>query len=151
LLGENSISKNLAKKNTKPLAFDLSFEQLEKYQGTNPRPEDFDTFWDLGLKEMHATDSKVKLIPSDFQLPGCQCFHLYFSGVHGARLHAKYLRPTKTKLPHPAVLLFHGYTGNSGDWVDKLGYVSQGFTVAALDCRGQGGLSEDTGRALMVI
>ncbi len=27
--------------------------------------------------------------------------------------------------------------------MDKLAYVSQGFSVAALDCRGQGGLSED--------
>ncbi|HTE18997.1 MAG TPA: acetylxylan esterase, partial [Armatimonadota bacterium] len=47
--------------------------------------------------------------------------------------------------PHPAVLLFHGYSGSSGDWVDKLGYVAQGYSVAALDCRGQGGRSEDTG------
>ena len=41
--------------------------------------------------------------------------------------------------------MFHGYTGDAGDWSDKLGYVGQGFTVAALDCRGQGGLSEDAG------
>jgi cephalosporin-C deacetylase len=41
--------------------------------------------------------------------------------------------------------MFHGYTGSSGDWVDKLSYVAQGFSVAALDCRGQGGLSEDAG------
>jgi cephalosporin-C deacetylase len=41
--------------------------------------------------------------------------------------------------------MFHGYSGNSGDWAEKLNYVSQGFTVAALDCRGQGGLSEDSG------
>ena len=47
--------------------------------------------------------------------------------------------------PHPAVLLFHGYSGSSGEWLDKLGYVAQGYTVAALDCRGQGGKSEDTG------
>ena len=30
-------------------------------------------------------------------------------------------------------------------WEDKLSYVSQGFSVAALDCRGQGGQSEDVG------
>jgi cephalosporin-C deacetylase len=41
--------------------------------------------------------------------------------------------------------MFHGYRGHSGDWVDKLSYVSQGYTVAALDCRGQAGLSEDRG------
>ena len=44
--------------------------------------------------------------------------------------------------------MFHGYTGNSGDWQDKLSYVSQGFSVAALDCRGQGGLSADAGGVL---
>lgn len=38
---------------------------------------------------------------------------------------------------------FHGYSGNSGDWCDKLNYVSAGFTVASLDVRGQGGPSQD--------
>jgi cephalosporin-C deacetylase len=41
--------------------------------------------------------------------------------------------------------MFHGYTGDSGDFSSKLSYVAAGFTVAALDCRGQGGLSEDSG------
>jgi cephalosporin-C deacetylase len=55
------------------------------------------------------------------------------------------LRPKNAPAPHPAVLMFHGYSGDAGDWSDKLGYVAMGYTVAALDCRGQGGLSEDTG------
>jgi cephalosporin-C deacetylase len=41
--------------------------------------------------------------------------------------------------------MFHGYSMNAGDWFDKLPYVAAGFTVAALDCRGQGGFSEDPG------
>jgi cephalosporin-C deacetylase len=41
--------------------------------------------------------------------------------------------------------MFHGYSGSSGDWLDKLPYVAAGYTVAALDCRGQGGRSEDVG------
>jgi cephalosporin-C deacetylase len=55
------------------------------------------------------------------------------------------LRPVNISTHHPAVLLFHGYTGDSGDWFDKLGFVEAGFTVAALDCRGQAGRSEDKG------
>jgi cephalosporin-C deacetylase len=47
--------------------------------------------------------------------------------------------------PKPAVLMFHGYSGSSGDWNDKLAYVTHSISVAALDCRGQGGLSEDKG------
>jgi cephalosporin-C deacetylase len=43
------------------------------------------------------------------------------------------------------VVLVHGYSGNSGEWCDQRNYVGQGFSVAALDCRGQGGRSEDVG------
>jgi cephalosporin-C deacetylase len=128
-----------------PLTFDLPIEQLEIYQGQNPRPQDFDTFWDKSLIEMRAIDPRVELIPAEFQASNVECFHLFFTGVGGARIHAKLLRPANAPSPHPAVLLFHGYTGDSGDWFDKLGYVAAGFTIAALDCRGQAGLSEDKG------
>ena len=94
---------------------------------------------------MKALDPEVELVPAEFQTPFAECFHLYFTGVGGARVHAKYLRPKNSSKPHPAVLMFHGYSGNSGDWSDKLAYVASGFSVAALDCRGQGGLSEDVG------
>lgn len=128
-----------------PLLFDMPFEQLETYQGTNPKPADFESYWDAALAEMRAVVPNVELIPADFQTNFAECFHLYFTGVRGARIHAKLLRPRHAAAPHPAVLMFHGYTGNSGGWVDKLGYVAQGYTVAALDCRGQGGLSQDVG------
>jgi cephalosporin-C deacetylase len=128
-----------------PLIFDLPFEQLPGYQGRNPRPQDFDAFWEKSLSEMRATDPLVELIPAEFKVANAACYHLYFTGVGGARIHAKLLQPLKSPHPHPAVLLFHGYSGDSGDWSDKLGYVSEGFTIAALDCRGQAGLSEDRG------
>ncbi|HET60289.1 MAG TPA: acetylxylan esterase [Chloroflexi bacterium] len=128
-----------------PLTFDFSLEKLKTYQGINPKPADFDAFWDSALAEMRALDDEVELVPAAFQADGAECFDLYFTGVGGARVHAKYLRPTGVNEPHPAVLMFHGYSGNSGDWQDKLAFVSQGFSVAALDCRGQGGASQDAG------
>lgn len=124
---------------------DMSLEQLLQYQGTNPRPPDVDAFWDRSLEEMRATDPNVELVPFPLKSTAADCFHLYFTGVGGARVHAKYLRPKNVSEPHPAILQFHGYSGNSGDWCDKLNFVSQGFSVAAMDCRGQGGLSEDVG------
>lgn len=129
-----------------PLLFDMPFEKLHTYQGTNPRPADFDEYWDKGLAEMNALDPQIEIVPADFQTPFAQCSHLYFTGVGGARVHAKLLQPkASSKEPHPAIVNFHGYSGDSGDWVDKLGYVAAGYTVAALDCRGQGGRSEDVG------
>lgn len=128
-----------------PLLFDMPMDELKTYQGINPCPDDFDSFWDDSLAEMHALDAGVEIVPADFQTPYASCSHLYFTGTGGARVHAKLLQPVGAKDLHPAVLMFHGYSGSSGDWVDKLGYVAMGYTVAALDCRGQGGLSEDPG------
>jgi cephalosporin-C deacetylase len=125
--------------------FEMPLEQLKTYQGRNPRPADFDDYWDRGLAEMKALDANVELVPHEVSADFADCFDLYFAGVGEARVHAKYLRPKAAAETHPAVIMFHGYSGSSGDWTDKLHYVAQGHSVAALDCRGQGGLSEDTG------
>jgi cephalosporin-C deacetylase len=124
---------------------DMPLDELRKYQGRNPRPADFNEYWDKALAQMRAIDPKVELVKSDFQVPFAECFDLRFTGVEGARIYAKYLRPKDAAKKHPAVVQFHGYTGNSGDWADKLNYVGLGIAVAAMDCRGQGGLSEDVG------
>lgn len=125
--------------------FDLPLEQLREYMGTNPCPSDIDDYWDRGLKEMKVVDPEIELVESKFHSPLAECFDLYFTGVKDARVHAKYLRPKGVEKEHPAVLMFHGYTGSAGDWSDKLKYISLGFSVLAMDCRGQGGLSEDVG------
>ncbi|MDF2668513.1 MAG: axe1 [Paenibacillus sp.] len=124
---------------------DMPLEKLKTYQGINPRPGDHDEYWERALEEMRSVDARVELIPSAFQVPTADCFDLYFTGVRGARIHAKYLRPKNLQEPHPAVVQFHGYTGHAGEWQDKLNYVSLGFSVLSMDCRGQGGKSEDTG------
>ncbi len=124
---------------------DMPLEQLQQYQGINPRPADLDEFWDKAIAEMKAADPRVELVPSKFQVPFAECFDLYFTGVGGSRVHAKYIRPKNSQSPHPAVLQFHGYTGDCGDWNDKLNFAALGYSVAALDCRGQGGKSQDLG------
>ena len=128
-----------------PLMFDMPLEQLETYQGSNPRPDDFDAFWEQSLAEMQEIKPQLELVPADFQTPFAECLDMYFTGAGGARIHAKLLRPRHASASHPAVLMFHGYSGSAGDWSSKLGYAALGYTVAALDCRGQGGSSEDKG------
>jgi cephalosporin-C deacetylase len=125
--------------------FDLAVEELRNYQGINPCPVDFDAYWEKALKEQRATDPNMELVPSSFQTPFAECFDLYFTGARGVRIHAKYLRPKNNLTPHPALLQFHGYRINAGDWADKLLWVAAGYSVAVMDCRGQGGLSEDVG------
>lgn len=124
-----------------PLTFDMPFDELLTYQGSNPRPADFDEYWARGLAALADQPADVEIVPAEFQSPYARCSHLWFTGTGGARVHAKLLQPTAPA--GPAILEFHGYSNFSGDWVSKLPYVAQGYTVAALDMRGQGGLSVD--------
>ncbi len=128
-------------------ALDKPLAELYLYQGINPRPPDFDSFWSEAIQEMEATNPEVELRPAQFQTAAAECFDLFFTGTGGSRVHAKYLRPRTGPAKHPAVLQFHGYSGNAGEWNDKLNYVGAGFCLAAMDCRGQGGSSEDLGVA----
>jgi len=92
-----------------------------------------------------STPTNVELRPHPSPARIADCFDLFFTGTGGARVHAQFLRPRGSKGPHPALLRFHGYSMYAGDWYDKLAWVAQGFVVAAMDVRGQGGLSEDVG------
>lgn len=125
--------------------FELSLDALRTYQGRNPRPTDFDDFWATALAELSEVTEDVQLSPVEHPTPVAECFDLTFTGVRGARIYAKYLRPTSSVRPHPGVVVFHGYSGSSPDWFELIPYAAQGFSIMALDCRGQGGRSEDPG------
>jgi cephalosporin-C deacetylase len=137
--------------------FDFPLSELATYAGRNPRPDDFDAYWADALEELAGLsvgDVGVQLEPVEHPAPYADCFDLTFTGVRGARVYAKYLRPARESAesgrpspvePHAAVVVFHGYSGASPDWFRLLPFVAQGYSVAALDCRGQGGRSQDPG------
>lgn len=124
---------------------DMPLEQLRTYTGRNERPEDLDEYWARALAELDATPPEIEMRPSAFTAPQARCFDLYFTGVGGARIHAKLLKPRTLEGTGPAVVHFHGYTGRAGDWTEYLRWAGAGFVAAALDCRGQAGESEDPG------
>jgi cephalosporin-C deacetylase len=124
---------------------DKPLPELRTYEGRNPRPADFDGYWHTALAALDATAPEAELIPSTaLHTSSADCFDLWFTGVGGARLYAKYMRP-KGSTQCPVILQFHGYSGNSGSWLNSLPYAAEGFAIASMDCRGQGGLSEDVG------
>jgi len=41
---------------------DMPLEDLKEYQGINPRPDDFDSYWDRALSEMKALKGEYELI-----------------------------------------------------------------------------------------
>ena len=126
---------------------DMPLEQLKAYTGVNECPADIDAYWDEGIAEMEALGTDCELIPA-MSLPEAECYDLYFTGVGGARVHAIFMRPKHIEKPVPAVVEFHGYTGDCGSFRSKLGWIAAGMCAAALDCRGQGGKSEDSGRVV---
>jgi len=38
------------------MMLDMPLAELQKYQGRNPRPAEFDPFWERSLSEMRALD-----------------------------------------------------------------------------------------------
>jgi len=124
---------------------DMPLEKLKVYEGRNPRPADFDAFWERSLAEMNALDPKTDFKPVDFPSSIADAYELTFTGTKGARIYAKFMKPKNVTGKIPAVLVFHGLSGSSPEWVGLLQYVAEGYCVAALDCRGQGGYSQDAG------
>lgn len=122
---------------------DMTLEQLQRYQGTTPKPADFDAYWDA---QVHAIrdfipEFELKLIPelcSNLML----CFDLTFQSFDGSSIYAKYLRPAH-HTPTPLVFQFHGYPGSSRSFLELSGFVAADMAIVAMDCRGQGGKSND--------
>lgn len=123
---------------------DMPLEKLKTYMGKSPKPKDFDEYWARALRELDEISLDYELVKANIDAPGVECFDLYFKGVGGAKIRCMLARPKHKNVPGPGILMFHGYSVNSGDWFDKIGYASLGFTVLAMDCRGQGGKSTDT-------
>jgi cephalosporin-C deacetylase len=124
---------------------DMPLKDLKKYNGINPKPADFDKYWAEALAELDTHDLNPELVSADFKVPHAECFDLYFIGVGNSRIHVRYARPSSISpdTKHPAVLHFHGYTGETPPWSELMSWTAAGFSVFALDSRGQGGLSED--------
>jgi cephalosporin-C deacetylase len=96
--------------------FDLSVSELQAYAGTNPCPADLDAYWDEALEELGEArrDEDIEIATVDHPAPYAECVDLWFTGVRGTRLHAKYLRPTDRSTPHPGIAVFHGYYASGG-------------------------------------
>lgn len=113
------------------------------YQGASNKPENFDEFWDEKIKLVNNYQFEFELIEKKLPSRVAHFYHLWFKAIDGAKIHAQLIVPKNLNQKYPAIIQFHGYHCDSGDWVDKIGIVAEGNVVLALDCRGQGGLSQD--------
>ena len=111
-------------------AIDKPLEELLNYTGSSPRPVDFDNYWSAALKEMHALDPELEWCDAEFNCSYAKCKSLFFTGVGGARVHAKVATPkVLPNTPAPSLIFFHGYTASAPEWHEMLPYVAEGYTV----------------------
>lgn len=126
----------------------ISLEQqkiLEAYRGTNPIPADFDEFWADRMREADDVALCYTLEPAEVDpYPTCEFYNLWFKGMGGARLYARFLRPL-IHTPLPVVLRFHGYPGRTRSWLENCSFAGMGFATITMDNPGQGGRSQDLG------
>ena len=122
--------------------------ELEACRGKNPIPADFDEFWAARIAEADAVPLDYEILPSD-QIPelgSCTYYDLYFTGMGGARVYAKYAVPKVLgDGPVPLVLQFHGYPGCTRSWAEQSSWPGIGCAILSMDNPGQGGRSEDVG------
>lgn len=90
---------------------------------------------------LHYTVTQAQEVPS---WDSCEFLDLWFTGMEGARLYAKFLRPRRSE-PMPLVLQFHGYPGASRSFAEQASFAGMGMALIAMDCPGQAGYSEDVG------
>ena len=126
----------------------MTFEDIEalsNYHGMTPLPTDFDEFWAARMAEADAMPLKWTVSPSEIPtFDSCEYLDLWFEGMDGALLYAKYVRPVADG-PLPVVLQFHGYPGATRSWFEQSSFAGMGCALIALDNPGQGGKSEDVG------
>ncbi len=124
---------------------DMPLEKLKVYEGRNPRPADFDEYWDKALAELDKVAPAASFEPHTLPTSVADAYKLTFTSSRGAKIFAKFMKPKNIKGKAPAVLIFHGLSGSSGEWSDLIKFAAEGYVVAAMDTRGQGGYSEDVG------
>ena len=83
---------------------DMSLEKLHQYQGCNPKPHDFDEFWDKSLAELAAIDPNPVYTPVDLPSAVADCFELRFTSTKGATIFARVAKPKNVTGRMPALL-----------------------------------------------
>lgn len=123
---------------------DWPLERLQEYRPEPRKPADLDRFWEGTLTEARRAALNPAIEPIEYPVGGLNARRVFFDGWRGARICAWFLSPSGAKA-RPTLVFYHGYSGNKGQIYDYLGWVLQGYTVMAVDTRGQSGDSTDPG------
>lgn len=83
---------------------DMPVEELLKYKGSSPCPEDIDKYWDDALEEMNSLNHNARFIKKEYPSKIADMYDLYYTGTKNAEIYAKVAVPKNEKGKMPAVL-----------------------------------------------
>ncbi|MGH2542174.1 MAG: acetylxylan esterase [Ardenticatenaceae bacterium] len=124
--------------------FDMSLADLKTYHPPRTRRSDFETFWQETLHASALQPLEPSVEQVSYPVPEIEAFAIRYAGWQGARIAAWYLLPTNAASLLPTLVFYHGYSGAKANIYRYLPWVLQGYTVLAVDVRGQAGDSIDT-------
>lgn len=131
---------------TMPLV-DLPLEELKTYKPSLTRREDFLKFWDENKKQaegqpLNYNEKRIKYFSNKLEV-----FKVVYDGfLDKSPIVGYFVKRAEIRDKNPTIVFFHGYGGNKGTISDYLGWVMLGFSVFAIDVRGQSGDSPDYAR-----
>jgi len=121
---------------------DMPLEQLKVYKPALSRRRDFDAFWSATLKAALAQPLNAAVKPHPCPAKGVRVQRASYDGFECGRISGWLLEP-ETRGRHPALVVYHGYSGRAPGVFGLLAWALQGFVVLGVDCRGQNGGSTD--------
>jgi cephalosporin-C deacetylase len=124
---------------------DLPLDQLQVYRPELTAQPDFAAFWKRTLTEAAAIPLNVTRTRVDYPVDEVVVEKLTYDGWHDARICGWYISRQQART-QPTLVFYHGYSGNKGQVHDYLGWALLGYTVLAVDARGQLGESTDGSR-----
>lgn len=119
---------------------DMSLEKLKAYQGTTREPEDFPAFWEKAWREIQPLADTLVLERRESRQKEMEFWNVTLRGLDGLELKGKFIHPVNCGHT-PLVIQFHDFPGASRSWMHLSRYAAVGCSVLAMDCRGQGGMS----------
>lgn len=118
--------------------FDLSQDQLEAYRPPRYETDDFDTFWQSTLSEVHKYPLNAQFEKADYGLIAQETFDVTFDGFGGQPIKGWLQLPCQRNGRLPCVVEYIGYGGGRGFPTDWLLWSSLGYAHLIMDTRGQG-------------
>lgn len=123
---------------------DYPLETLRSYRPEPNAPTDLTEFWQESLDESKRTPLNSSFETIEYPVTGLEVQRVSYDGWRGARMSGWFLA-RKGARSQATLVFYHGYGGSKGQVYDYLAWALQGYTVLAVDVRGQSGDSSDPG------